>query len=366
MAQVIHLTGPILTHADPDRCHSQAWVIGGKITFERPQGDHEVTTISGWVLPGMVDAHCHVGLGPHGGVSDEEAEQQAIADRDSGTLLIRDAGSPVDTRWVNDREDLPKLIRAGRHIARTRRYIRNYAHEIEPPQLPEMMAAQAQLSDGWVKIVGDWIDRERGDLGKCWPDEAVHAGIAAAHAHGAKVTAHCFAEESLLPLVEAGIDCVEHATGLTEDHIPAFVDNNVAIVPTLVNILTFPDIAAPAEQKFPAYFRHMNDLYDRRYATIGAAYEAGIAIYAGTDAGGVIEHGLVPDEVAELTRAGLPNLAALDAAMWSARAWLGKPGIEEGEDADVIVFSTDPREDVAALKDPQAVILRGKTVARAG
>ena len=33
------------------------------------------------------------------------------------------AGSPADTRWIDDRADLPRIIRAGRHIARTRRYI---------------------------------------------------------------------------------------------------------------------------------------------------------------------------------------------------------------------------------------------------
>ena len=91
--------------------------------------------LRGWVLPGLVDAHCHVGLDAHGAVDRETAEQQALADRAVGTLLIRDAGSPADTRWIDDREDLPKIIRAGRHIARTRRYIRNFAHEIEPEQL---------------------------------------------------------------------------------------------------------------------------------------------------------------------------------------------------------------------------------------
>ncbi len=60
------------------------------------------------------------------------AEAQAATDRDAGTLLIRDAGSPVDTHWIDDRPDLPRIIRAGRHIARPYRYIRNYAEEVEP------------------------------------------------------------------------------------------------------------------------------------------------------------------------------------------------------------------------------------------
>ena len=61
--------------------------------------------------------------GPHGAVPPEEQEAQAIIERTAGTLLVRDAGSAADTRWIDDREDLPRIIRAGRHIARTRRYI---------------------------------------------------------------------------------------------------------------------------------------------------------------------------------------------------------------------------------------------------
>ena len=61
------------------------------------------------------------------------------------------------------------LIRAGRHIARSRRYIRNYAEEVEPDDLPAAVTRQAARGDGWVKLVGDWIDRETGDLGPCWP-----------------------------------------------------------------------------------------------------------------------------------------------------------------------------------------------------
>src|SRR4051812_37494777 len=70
-------------------------------------------------------AHSHMGRGAGGAVDDETAQAQAIAARDAGALLLRDAGSPADTRWVQARDDLPRLVRAGRHIARTRRYIRN-------------------------------------------------------------------------------------------------------------------------------------------------------------------------------------------------------------------------------------------------
>ena len=108
------------------------------------------TATSGWTTTARCD--------------EAETEQQAIADRDAGALLIRDCGSAADTSWVHEREDLPRLIRAGRHIARTKRYIRNYAHEVEPDELPAYVAQEAQRGDGWVKLVGDWISRDAGDL----------------------------------------------------------------------------------------------------------------------------------------------------------------------------------------------------------
>ncbi|WP_377641558.1 amidohydrolase family protein [Oryzobacter terrae] len=360
MAQVLHLTGPVLVGREEVR--PQAWVVGGRITYDRPAGEHEVTRVDGWVLPGLVDAHCHVGLDAHGAVDRETAEAQALGDRDAGTLLIRDAGSPSDTRWVDERADLPRIVRAGRHIARTRRYIRDYAWEVEPEDLVERVRTEARAGDGWVKLVGDWIDRDAGDLTPCWPADVLAEAVAAAHEEGARVTAHCFGEESLVDLAAAGTDCVEHAVGLVPDTIEAFARQGIAIVPTLVNIDTFPAIAEPAKEKFPGYHAHMLDLHARRYDTIAAARDAGIAVYVGTDAGGSLPHGLVGQEVERLTRCGFSALEALDAATWGARAWLGRPGIEEGEEADLVVYAADPREGVGVLAHPTAVVLRGAVV----
>ncbi|MFJ6081733.1 amidohydrolase family protein [Streptomyces sp. NPDC092369] len=360
---MLHVKGRILV--GPDEVRDELWVVDGRISYDRPvgAGSDDVRTVEGWTLPGLVDAHCHVGLGAHGPVDQDEAEKQALTDRDAGTLLLRDAGSPSDTRWIDDREDLPKIIRAGRHIARTRRYIRGYAHEIEPADLVEYVGREAVRGDGWVKLVGDWIDRDLGDLAPSWPRDAVEAAIAEAHRLGARVTAHCFAENSLQDLVEAGIDCVEHATGLTDDLIPLFAARGVAIVPTLVNIATFPRLADGGEDKFPRWSAHMRRLHERRYDTVRNAYDAGIPVYVGTDAGGTLPHGLAAAEVAELVTAGIPPLQALSATAWAAREWLGRPGLDEGAPADLVVYETDPRADVRVLAAPRRVVVNGRVVA---
>ncbi|RII18540.1 hypothetical protein DSC45_11525 [Streptomyces sp. YIM 130001] len=357
---VLHVKGRVLV--GPDEVVDELWVIGGRISYERPVAARDVRTVQGWVLPGLVDAHCHVGLDAHGPVSADVAEKQALTDRDTGTLLLRDAGSPSDTRWIDDRDDLPQIIRAGRHIARTRRYIRNYAHEIEPDDLVAYVAQEARRGDGWVKLVGDWIDRGTGDLSACWPRGAVQAAIAEAHRLGARVTAHCFAEDSLADLVEAGIDCIEHATGLTDDTIPLFAERGVAIVPTLVNIATFPGLAAGGQEKYPVWADHMRRLHARRYDTVRSAYDAGIPVFVGTDAGGSLAHGLAAAEVVELTRAGIPPLAALSATTWAARAWLDRPGLSEGAPADFVVYDSDPRADVRALAVPRGIVVNGIVV----
>jgi imidazolonepropionase-like amidohydrolase len=350
--------GPVL----PDGEARDLYVVDGAVTYE-PQPGAE-TVAEGWIVPGLVDAHCHVGLDENGAVDDETSEEQAITDRDAGALLLRDCGSAADTSWIQDREDLPRLVRAGRHIARTKRYIRNYAHEVEPSELAVYVAQEARRGDGWVKLVGDWIDRDTGDLEPSFPAEAFAEAIEAAHQHDAKVTAHCFGEAVLPGLIGAGIDCIEHGTGLSEDLIDEMVSRGTALVPTVMQLNNFPSYADAAGEKFPAYAQHMHDLYDRRRDTIMAAHEAGVAIYAGTDAGGVLPHGQIAGEVRELAAYGFSAEDALGAASWRARKWLGLDGrLSEGTTADFVVFDRNPLEDLSVLAEPKRIVLRGRVVA---
>ena len=314
----------------------------------------------GWIIPGLVDAHCHIGLGPHGAVGIEEAVTQAETERGAGALLLRDCGSPIDTRPLARHHDLPEIIRAGRHLARPKRYSKGYAIELEDEwQLPQALAEQARRGDGWVKIVGDWIDRTVGDLAPLWSDDVLVAAIAAAHAEGARVTAHVFGEDALPGLIGAGIDCIEHGTGLTADTVGMMAERGTALVPTLMNVENFPEFATAAG-KYPAYAAHMRDLFSRSAERIGAAREAGIPIYAGSDAGGVMPHGLIAAEVEALKGIGMSPTEALGAACWDARSWLGRPVLADGAPADLLCFADDPRSGVGVLSQPDLVLLRGR------
>ena len=337
------------------------YVVDGRVTYE-PQASAELVA-EGWIVPGLVDAHCHIGLDANGAVPEDVQEEQALTDRDAGTLLIRDCGSAADTSWIHERSDLPRLIRAGRHLARPRRYIRNFAHEIEPEQRPEYVAHEADRGDGWVKLVGDWIERDAGDLTPSWTRESLDQAMKVAHDRGARVTAHVFGEQALPDLIQSGIDCIEHGTGLDTSLIDEMVANGVALVPTVRQLENFPSYAEAGEAKFPKYAEHMRSLFARRRETIGAAHEAGVAIYAGTDAGGVLPHGLIAEEVLMLATYGLTPEEALGAASWRAREWLGLDGsLEEGTTADFVVYERNPLEDLGILKDPSRIVLRGAVV----
>jgi len=342
----------------PDGQPVEWWVVNGLMSAE-PVADAVTVVDGGWIIPGLVDAHCHVGLGDDGPTEYDEAVAQAETERDVGALLLRDAGSPVDTRGMDDRDDLPRIIRAGRHVARPKRYIPRLPIDVEDEsQLPAVVAEQARWGDGWVKLVGDWIDRGVGDLTPLWSDDVLVEAIAAAHAEGARVTAHVFGEDALPGLVNAGIDCIEHGTGITDDVIAMMLEHGTALVPTLINIENFPGIA-DAAAKYPTYAKHMRDLYASCPARVAAAHDAGVPIYAGTDAGSTIAHGRIADEVAALAAVGMSATDALGAACWDARAWLGRPALEHGASADLVCYAEDPREP-GVLDHPDVIVLRGR------
>jgi imidazolonepropionase-like amidohydrolase len=355
----LHLRGVFL----PDEQHRDAWVVDGRLTFERPRLDAMTIATRGWVIPGFVDAHCHIGLSPNGHAPDPAQQaEQALLDRDAGALLLRDAGSPVDNRLVQARDDLPRLIRAGRHIARPRRYIRDLGIEVEPDQLVAEVERQAEAGDGWVKIAADWIDRSVGDLAPVWPDDVLASAIGRAHELGVRVAAHVFGEDALPGLVAAGIDSIEHGTGLTDELLGEVAAKGIAVVPTLINIDNNPSIAAVAQEKFPLYAAHLRALFATSRDRVRAAYEAGVPIYTGTDAGGSLPHGLIRDEIRALTGAGIPLPDVIALASWRAREWLGLPGLVEGAPADLLVFEADPRRELQTVLRPRRTVLRGRVI----
>jgi imidazolonepropionase-like amidohydrolase len=115
--------------------------------------------------------------------------------------------------------------------------------------------------------------------------------------------------------------------------------------------------------KFPIYAAHMRSLFATSRERIRSAWEAGVPVYTGTDAGGSLPHGLIRDEIRALVGAGIPQPEVIAQASWRGRAWLGLPALDEGAPADLVVYGTDPRTDLAALHAPLRTVLRGAVLA---
>ena len=354
MTDVLHFSGTVL----PSGVHSDVFLVDGHVTHE-PVADATTVARDVWLVPGLVDAHCHVGLSTQGAVDEAEQERQALADRDAGALTLRDCGVPADTRWIDHHHHLPQIIRHGKHIARPKRHTRDIGVEVEPDELVHAVEHEIAYGDGWVKLVGDWIDRDIGDIAPLWPLDALTAAIERAHELGARVTAHVFGEDALPDLIAAGIDCIEHGTGLSPDVIDEMARRRVALVPTLINIARFPEIAEKGH-RFPVYASHMRSLHRTVYERVAMAYEAGVAIYSGTDAGSEVRHGRIADEVLALRGVGMSATDALGASSWRARAWLGvEDGLSEGSHANFVAYPADPLADITVLRHPSYVVLRG-------
>ena len=72
MATALRFRGPVL----PDGEVRDLYVVDGTVTYEKVASAELVA--EGWIVPGLVDAHCHVGLDENGAVPEDVQEQQAL------------------------------------------------------------------------------------------------------------------------------------------------------------------------------------------------------------------------------------------------------------------------------------------------
>src|SRR5262250_354175 len=146
----LHVRGVVL----PDDEVRDLWLDGDRVSLQPLPG---ATTIGegGFILPGLVDAHCHIGIesGSVPGTSLDGARVLAGIDRDAGVLAIRDAGSPFPYPELDDEPGIPRLARCGRHVAPVKRYLRGIGIEVEAGEVAATVTEQAAAGNGWTKLV---------------------------------------------------------------------------------------------------------------------------------------------------------------------------------------------------------------------
>lgn len=340
----------------------EVFVAGGRFTFEPVEG--AATLLEDAVLlPGLVDVHAHLALSspaPSGASARERAEASARAQLDAGVLAVREPGSPDRASvGIGPELGLPRTTSAGHFLAPPARYFPGLAREVHDDELPDAAEEEMRASGAWAKVVGDSPIPGPG-VTRTFGAAALAEAAARVHAAGGRIAIHCALPDVIQDAIDAGFDSLEHGSFLQLDQVAAAAERGVAWVPTRSIETAIRGMVRGAGAP-PEVVRDFEQRLDRQPEALRAAAAAGITILAGTDAG-MGPHGMIRHEVELLLAAGLPPEISIGAASWTARTWLGLPGIEEGAPADLVAFRSDPREDPAALADPALVILDGTLV----
>lgn len=334
----------------------EAWIIDGKIAHDGPD---DAIDISGYVYPGLLDTHTHPGLNRDGDrLADGEVQRRLRAHRAAGVTAIQDCGgqqNPNDSRIAG----LPRVLHCGQHIAQPKRYPRYLASEIEPNDLVAEVLRQLENSDGWVKLIGDWIDRDAGDLHPLWERDVLIDAVQALHGAGGKITVHTFASETVDDLLEAGVDGIEHGTGMTRDHLIEARDRGILLTPTVHQVSRFPEFAEQGA-KFPAYAQRMLAMDAQRVEHLAMMVDVGSHFLMGSDTAEDVEDVTLVDEILDAVRDGMPSDVVMAAASWQGRERLGFPSWEEGAPADFVVYDDDPERRIEILRTPVAVFIDGE------
>jgi imidazolonepropionase-like amidohydrolase len=335
------------------------WVAGGRLSSEPVGGARELP--GAFVAPGLVDAHAHLTFEARDRLGLERGSPELIAahldlHRRAGVLTVRDVGALPGVALDPEPDGGGRVVACGPFLAPPDFYLR-HLYEGTPPQ-EAVAAARALVHDGapWVKVIADFptagfnpLDPQLG-----YPIELLAAIADAVHAEGGRLAVHVMGR-IVREVVAAGADSIEHGNWADADTVRDMAARGTAWCPTLTTVLGH--IEPIADRVPPA-----RALLDRQRDMLPLAAELGVPLLAGTDEE---PHGSVAAEVAAMARYGVPAEAALVAATTGAREYLGLPGLDPGAPADLVTFDRDPREDVAALAVPAAVVSGGRLVSRA-
>jgi imidazolonepropionase-like amidohydrolase len=244
-------------------------------------------------------------------------------------------------------------------------------HEQWPftPTPPEHLrrAALDQVARGarWVKIFSDWSSdysgRENtgfsGQDELTYPPAVLGETVAAVHAAGGRVAAHCFTHAGAAVAIDAGADSLEHGWGVDDPLLAVMAQRHIAWVPLLG--IAVPMRAAAARFGESQRTAWIDERMAALHRLLPEAHRQGVPLLTGTDWHPEVT---VAHEIRELYRCGVPRTAALAAGTWGARAFLGEPGIEDGAPADLLIVRDDPRDRLDALLTPEAIVIGGEPV----
>jgi imidazolonepropionase-like amidohydrolase len=368
-------------------------IDGNVITGVEPPGtdlgDSVVVDAEGTVLPGLVDTHVHLCADGREGALDrlafyadaelppiiEESLRRSLA---AGVTTVRDLGdrryAVVDWRAAPPPGSWPTVLAAGPPLTCVRGHCWNMGGEVSG--LAELATAVAERAERGVDVVkimasGGMLTPGTSMAKPQFSDEELASVVREAHRHGLAVTAHAHPLAAIDQAVAAGVDGIEHAsgihdrgTGLPPETIERLRAGDVTVCPTLgqTQVMVPPPAVEALLRERGLNVEQVIESGKRQAADLHAA---GVRVISGSDAGvgDAKPHGLCPHAVEALVAGGVAPEAALASATSVAAEAIGlgarKGRIAASYDADLVVVDGDPGVDIADLHRVRQVYVGG-------
>jgi imidazolonepropionase-like amidohydrolase len=362
--------------------------VGAEATAERVPRDADLVRIDATgktVMPGMIDAHCHMTYGESR--SEEEIDLYTSPElrtlkaafhaqkvlRAGVTGISQPGGSYFIGVGLRDaiRDEMvvgPRMTSAGRYITTSNGLTDWYPDSVGVPEgsigvlansLPEMISEVRRQVKNGVDLI-KLADSPYGDY-QAFTDDEMKAVADLAHQLGKRVTIHARGSSEVRAAVNAGIDWIMHGNTMTDEVVGRLVETRTPLVPTLLLLANVADwgrmVGAPAPLR-----DGMARALDKTAETLHRAHDAGVRFVTGTDSGfSVTPYGEWHARELELlmTYAGLSPMEAIQAATRNAAVTLNLEGqlgvLAPGMIADLIVVDGDPLRDIRVLQDKRRI-----------
>lgn len=355
--------------------------VGDESEVDPPKKASIIECTDQTVLPGLIDPHLHLALGPGEGYDIQFSWPDSIQmasgvvnsrlTLDSGVTTARDLGAR-DKIAIDLRESInmglvvgPRLLVCGRSITMTGGHFHYCNAEADGKEEVRRIVRELYKQNvDFIKIMtsGGGTRGTRRDLAS-YTLEEVKSAVDEARRLDLTVTAHCHANQAIYNASEAGVNIIEHCSfrepgSIRERHV--FRDE---LAKNIVEKGIYVDNVLNPQQTNP-------ERLASAYENFKGLSEQGAKILPGTD-------GLRPFQTANLAfslemrvRAGTDPMEAIKSATkLSAEALkMGKVlgTIEVGKEADIISVEGNPLQDIRDLNKVKLVMKGGKTIPNSG
>ena len=343
---------------------------------------------NGTIMPGLIDAHVHMGWGSATAVdwismTPQLSMARALRDmaqlRQQGYTAFRDLGSDVLLMRPAVAEgllDVPRIFGAGRIISQIGGHgdvyqklsleasQRAYSPAFIVNGVDEVRRAcriNARNGADLIKIMttgGVFSQGDKATPHSHFSQEEIRAAVEEAENMGSYVSTHAQATRGIKMALKNGVKCIEHGFYLDEECIELMVKNDCYLVPTLAIMHASMLYFQGKEGVLPYLKEKTEKSYEAHYRSLEMARKARITVGVGCDFLGDAAFGCSYSEATlELERlcvAGYTPMEVItmatkvNARLLQMEDQLGT--LESGKLADVLLVDGKPDEDIRVLR----------------